>query len=169
MKDLRERAMVDVREKADRDFSDTRYNWLRTQPRRRLLVVLTYLLVLSYGTTNYFDLPFATLPALLLFMGCIWLLRVSVRGVTDYPDEVVDERMREMRGYTYRYAFMGVMVIMSGYLVIYIANQLLAKPGYVLPMTADQLHDLAFVTFFACMALPSAIYAWNEPGEPEAL
>ena len=156
----------DVRQKADRDFSDTRYNWLRTQPRRRTLVITTYFLVAIYGYTTYNDLPLITLPTLILYMLCLWLLRVSVRGVTDYPDEVVDERMREQRGYTYRYAFLGVMGLMSLYLVFYIGNQVLAKPGYVPAMTADQLHEGAFTLFFAALALPSAIYAWSEPDEP---
>ena len=162
-RELRNTAMSDVELKAARDFADTKYNWIRTSGRRRALVVLTFTLVFVYGLSNYFDMVFVTLPALLAYMACLWLLRVSVRGVTVYPDELVDERMRELRGYTYRYAYLGVMVLLSGFLIAYIVNQLLAKPGYAEAMTADQLHDLFFAFFFACLALPSALYAWTEP------
>lgn len=155
--------MSDVERKAARDFSDTKYDWIRTEARRRLLVIITFALVLAYGLSNYFDLVFVTLPALIGYMICLWLLRMSVRGITDYPDDIVDERMREKRGYTYRYAYLGVMILISAYMVIYIANQVLAKPGYVSPITADQLHDMCFAFFFAGLALPSALYAWTEP------
>lgn len=151
--------------KADRDFSDTRYNWVRKPGRRKALVIVTFALVAVYGAANYFDWPLVALPALIGFGACYWLLRVSVRGVTDYPDEFVDERMREARGYTYRYAFIGATLLVSTYLITYIANQLMAKGGLVQPMSADQLHDLGFVLLFSCIALPSAIHAWLEPEE----
>ncbi len=161
--ELRKRVIDDVARKADRDFADTRYDWLRSQRRRRLLVTLTMVFVAAYGWGNYYDWPVMTLATLILFGVCLWLLRIAVRGITDYPDEIVDERMREVRGLTYRYAFLGVMALLSIYLVGYIVNQLLAKSGLVVPMSADQLHELAFMFFFAGMALPSAIFAWNEP------
>ncbi len=165
-RELRKRVLNDVAKKAERDFADTRFNWLRTRPRRRLLVGVTYSLVLVYAFSNYNDLPLLTLPAFLLFIGCVLLLRISVRGVTDYPDEIVDERIREERGYTYRYAFMGVIIFMSAYIVFFIGNALLAKAGYLPSISARQLHDLSFALFFGSMALPSAIWAWNET-EPE--
>lgn len=155
----------DIRSKAHRDFSDTRFNWIRTPSRRKALVMTTFLFVGLYGASNYLDWPLIALPALIAFGACYWLLRVSVRGVTDYPDEVVDERMREARGYTYRYAFIGTTGLTSLYLIAYIVNQLLAKAEFVLPMSADQLHDLAFVLLFSSIALPSAIHAWLEPEE----
>ena len=161
--ELRKKVLEDVARKADRDFADTRYDWLRSQRRRRLLVLLTMALVAVYGWGNYYEWPVTTLVALVLFFGCLWLLRIAVRGITDYPDEIVDERMREVRGLTYRYAFLGVMALFSIYLVFYIFNQLLAKAGLVTLMSAEQLHELGFTVFFTSMALPSAIFAWSEP------
>lgn len=161
--ELRKKVLEDVARKADRDFADTRYDWLRSRGRRRALVLLTMAFVVVYGLGNYFAWPVTTLVTLILFGVCLWLLRVAVRGITDYPDEIVDERMREVRGVTYRYAFLGVMCLLSLYLIVYIGNQLLAKSDIVAPMTADQLHELAFMFFFASMALPTAIFAWNEP------
>lgn len=159
---LRQEMLDKVAEKAKRDFSDTRFDFLRPLERRRMLVIVSYALVLAYGVLNHFDQPLWVLPTLITWGISLWLLRLSTRGITDYPDELVDERMREVRGLTYRYAFMGCIIFMSVFMIIYIANQLLAKGGSVEYITADQLHDMSFCLFFACMALPSAIYAWNE-------
>ncbi len=161
-RELRREMIDEVRRKADRDFHDTRYDFVRPLGRRRALVVITFILLLGYGVLNYYDYPEFVLPILILWGICMWLLRMSTRGITDYPDEIVDERMRQVRGLTYRYAFMGSIVVISGYISIYIINQLWAKFGSAIPMTADQLHDMAFCMFFACMSLPSAIFAWNE-------
>ncbi|MEL7312641.1 MAG: hypothetical protein AAFN07_14100 [Pseudomonadota bacterium] len=159
---LRREMIDDVRRKAERDFHDTRYDFVRPLGRRRALVVLVFTLLAAYAVLNYFDYPEFVLPVFLLWGVSLWLIRMSTRGIVDYPDEIVDERMRSVRGQTYRYAFMGACVFMSAYMVFYIANQLMAKQGWVLPTTADQMHDLSFCLFFACMSLPSAIYAWNE-------
>lgn len=162
IKERREEMLQQVEEKAARDFSDTRYDFVRSQTRRRWLVVISYVLLTAYGLSSVLDVPEAAL-ALLIFWGVsVWLLRTAIRGLTDYPDELVDERIREVRGQTYRLAFLGANCLFSVYLVIYIANQLLAKSGTVLPMSADTLHDLAFPFFFGMMVLPTAIFAWRE-------
>ncbi|MEL7298641.1 MAG: hypothetical protein AAGJ86_13335 [Pseudomonadota bacterium] len=159
---LREQVLNDVERKAARDLSDTRYDFIRPLSRRRALTVASFALLVVYAIADYFDQSLIVLPVFLTWGASLFLLRMAIRGLTDYPDEIVDERIREVRGTTYRYAFMGVIVLLSGYLSIYIANQLLAKGGLVLPMTADQLHDLAFPLFFGCMMMPTAIFAWNE-------
>ena len=160
---LRQEVMDDVAKRAAKGFADTRFDWLRPLSRRRGLVVLTFGLVSLYGIGMFLDWPFVVLGALIAFMACAALLRVSVRSVTDLPDEIVDERMREVRGLTYRYAFIGAVCVMTLYIVTYIANQLLAKAEVVSRLTAEQMHDASFVMFFTCLVLPTAIYAWMEP------
>ncbi|MEN7343280.1 MAG: hypothetical protein AAAFM81_10070 [Pseudomonadota bacterium] len=162
VKERREEMLQQVEEKAERDFSDTRYNFVRSQVRRRWLVVLSYVLLTGYGLSSVFDFPGAALALLIVWGASVWLLRTAIRGLTDYPDELVDERIREVRGQTYRLAFLGANCLFSLYLVIYIVNQLLAKPGIFLPMSADTLHELAFPFFFGMMVLPTAIFAWRE-------
>ncbi len=166
--ELRKRMLDQTAAKAEQDFSDTRFDWLRTRSARRRSVLLTFAVLLAYGFGVYNDWPITALVALLTYFGMIFVLRTSVRGVTDYPDELVDERMREERGHAYRLAFIGTMALSSLYLIMYIGNQLLAKAGSVSPMTADQLHDSFFVFFFASMILPSAIYAWTQDEFVEA-
>jgi hypothetical protein len=160
---VREQFADKTQQQAARSFADTRWNWLRQKARRRALVLVSFSLVSLYGLALYFDWVFVALPALLSFMGTVWLMRVVVRGITDYPDELVDERMREVRGLVYRYAFLATIGLISVYMAAFIINQVLAKAGWAQPMSADQLHDLSFWLFFACMALPSAIFAWREP------
>ena len=160
---LRQAVIDEIADKAERELNDTRYNWLRSLQRRRLLVILSFCLVAVYTVPVYFEWVFVTLPALLAYLGCLWLPRVAVRGITEFPDELVDERMRQKRGHTYRLAFVGSITFMSLYLCLYIGNQVMAKAGWVLPLTADQLHGMAFVMIFASIILPSSIYAWTEP------
>lgn len=167
--ELRQRMIDDAARKAERDFNDTRFNWLRTPRARRACVVLAFAVLVVYGFGIFYDLPVLSLVSLVTYLAMIFVLRTAVRGVTDYPDEVVDERMREERGHTYRLAYIGSMGLASLYLIMYIANQVMAKWGVVQPMSADLLHDSFFVFFFAALILPSAIYAWtiNEPDEAD--
>ncbi len=160
--ELRQEVLDRVEQLAQRDFADTRYNWLRTQGRRRLLVVGCYAMLLLYGVGLFGDYHFLPLIGLIGFGLSLWLMRMAVRSVVDLPDEVVDERMREVRGITYREAYLGVMTLISLHLVAYIANRVLAKAGVFDAFTAEDLHQLTFLLFFAAMALPGALYAWRE-------
>lgn len=159
--ELRRQMLDDAAKKAAKDFSDTRFNWLRTLRARRCIVLLTFAILLCYALGLFREWHLLTLLSLIAYLAMIFVLRTSVRGITDYPDELVDERMREERGHTYRLAYIGTMALGSLYLVMYIGNQVLARQGVVTPMSADMLHDSFFVFFFAGLVLPSAIYAWT--------
>lgn len=160
-KRLRRDALAMIEDQVERDLNDESWAWLRTRNRRRGLVLLTFsiLLIYAFGTAN----PFVTLAALVAYGVCLWLLRKATRTITDIPDELVDERMRDVRGVTYRLSYLGTMTLISVYLVIYIGNRLMAQHEWMTELSAADLHDLAFVLFFACMALPSAVFAWREP------
>ncbi|MEO0422035.1 MAG: hypothetical protein AAF184_06850 [Pseudomonadota bacterium] len=160
--ELRREMLQRVEQMAEREFADTRFDWLRSLPRRRALVVVCYTTLVLYGIGVFGGFAVLTLVSLIAYMATLWLLRLAVRSAVDLPEEVVDERMRAVRGVTYREAFIGTMVLMSAYLMVYIGNALLAKQGVFAPITADQLHELAFVMFFAALALPGALYAWRE-------
>jgi hypothetical protein len=163
---LRDDVLSQVAADARRDQLDTRYNWLRVRSRRRQVVAITGMSLASLLIGHLLDQPWINLFALLAYMACLWLLRTAVRGMTHYPDELVDERILAARGKTYRLAYMGAMALMVVYLVSYIGNQLIAKLGWITPLSAEALHDYAFVCFFAALALPDAIHAWREPEEP---
>ncbi len=157
-------AAADVR----RDQLDTRYNWLRVQSRRRQLVVITVMSLVTLLLGHLLAQPWVNLFAMLVYLSCLMLLRTAVRGMTHYPDELVDERILAARGKTYRFAYLGAIALMMAYLLSYIGNELAVKFGWMLPLSAEALHDYAFVCFFAALALPDAIHAWREPEEPLA-
>jgi hypothetical protein len=154
--------MDDVAERARRGFEDTRFDWLRTRPRRRLLSVLSILLLLLYAIATLNGYPALTLPALIGWGITLWLLRHATRSIPDLPDEVVDERMRKVRGQIYRQSYITVMALLSLYIATFIVNRVWVKFYDASLMTAVQLQDLSFVLFFAGMMVPSILYAWTE-------
>lgn len=162
LREAREAFLGQAERQARRELHDQRFAFLRTLPRRRGLVVAVFALVAAYGVGMFADWPVLSLAALLGYMAGLWALRTATRTIPDLPEELVDERMREVRGRTYRLAYIGAMAGLSVYLVVYIANQVMAKAGWLAPMSADGLHDLSFVLLFSCLALPSSIYAWTE-------
>jgi len=76
------------------------------------------------------------------------------------PDEQVDERQLQIRNQAYRFAYMGVSLLVTlllGYLMMADALQLPVPHGY------DQANALFWAVFTVVLVLPSAILAWNEP------
>lgn len=157
-----------VAEEARRGFADTKYNWLRPQRRRRLLVVLTAALWGLYTGTLLVPLPFIRIAALLSFFVALIGLRVATRRVTELPDEVVDERMRSERGSVYRAAFIGTFGLLSAAWVAAIVLVLTSPDRGTTSITLSLAIDLLIAFGFAMLALPSGIYAWVAPDE-EAL
>jgi hypothetical protein len=85
-------------------------------------------------------------------------LRVSVRGIADAPDELLDERQIEIRDTSYRYAYLSM-----GYLVI--ALLLLIFFGPEVSLFQAEGNDgsyLMIATLFAFASAPSMILAWRE-------
>ena len=108
---------------------NSRYRWLRSQKNRRMLVLLVALGIGSVAMGSYWPVLktnlkisdtteivvysvtaifviFAALPGYLF-------LRISVRGIADAPDELLDERQIKVRNTSFRYAYylMGYFVI----------------------------------------------------------
>lgn len=160
--ELRREVMDDVAERARRGFEDTRFDWLRTRSRRRLLSVLSIVLLLVYAAGALSGYPLITLFGLIAWGITLWLLRIATRSIPDLPDEVVDERMRSVRGRIYRLSYIAVMALLSVYMMTFIANRVWVRFYDGPVMTAEQLHDLSFVLFFAGMMVPSILYAWTE-------
>ncbi|MEM1263459.1 MAG: hypothetical protein AAGH76_13745 [Pseudomonadota bacterium] len=149
---------------ASRALHDQRWDRLRTPINRKRLVVATYAMLLVYSVANFSDQPFLALFALIGFMGLAWMMRIASRTIPDIPDELVDERMRAVRGVVYRYAYIGAVTIFSFVIALEIGLTLLGKvwPS-VGPLTGEQWFELMFIAFFATLVLPSAIFLWTEP------
>lgn len=152
----------------------SKFSWLRSQRNRRLLVVLMGLGLALVALGSYWpiietDLELSSAVTLTIYhvtvifavlsvIGGYLLLRISVRGLADAPDELLDERQIKVRNSSFRYAYMGM-----GYLVL--ALIILMFNGPELKLFAPEGNDgslLFIATLFTFSYMPSMVLAWNE-------
>ena len=166
-----------VTEKGVKDLlnnENSKYRWLRSQKNRRILVVLMALgtalvaagsywptlktnLDLSDGTEVVIYSVTAIFAIFAVLMGYLFL-RISVRGIADAPDELLDERQIKIRDTSFRYAYYGL-----GYIVV--ALLLLMNVGPEVQLFQPEGNDgiyLMISMLFLSAALPSMILAWRE-------
>jgi amino acid transporter len=153
---------------------NSKYRWLRSQKNRRILVVLMALgtalvaagsywptlktnLNLSDGTEVVIYSVTAIFAIFAVLMGYLFL-RISVRGIADAPDELLDERQIKIRDTSFRYAYYGF-----GYIVLVLL--LLMNIGPEVKLFQPEGNDGSYLMIsmmFLCAALPSMIMAWRE-------
>ena len=153
---------------------NSKYRWLRSQRNRRILVVLMALgtalvaagsywptlktnLDLSDGTSVVIYSVTAIFAIFAVLLGYLFL-RISVRGIADAPDELLDERQIKIRDTSFRYAYYGF-----GYIVLVLL--LLMNLGPEVKMFQPEGNDGSYLIIsmmFLCAALPSMILAWRE-------
>jgi amino acid transporter len=166
-----------VTEKGVKDLlnnENSKYRWLRSQKNRRILVVLMALgtalvaagsywptlktnLNLSDGTEVVIYSVTAIFAIFAVLMGYLFL-RISVRGIADAPDELLDERQIKIRDTSFRYAYYGF-----GYIVLVLL--LLMNIGPEVKLFQPEGNDGSYLMIsmiFLCAALPSMIMAWRE-------
>jgi len=153
---------------------NSKYRWLRSQKNQRILVVFIAIgtvlvaagsywptlktnLNLSDGTeavTYSVTAIFAIFAVLLSYL----FLRISVRGIADAPDELLDERQIKIHDTSFRFAYYGL-----GYIVL--ALLLLMNVGPEVKMFQPVGNDGSYLVIsmvFLCASLPSMILAWRE-------
>ena len=153
---------------------NSKYRWLRSQRNRRILVVLMALgtalvaagsywptlktnLNLSDGTQVVIYSVTAIFVIFAVLMGYLFL-RISVRGIADAPDELLDERQIKIRDTSFRYAYYGF-----GYIVLVLL--LLMNIGPEVKLFQPEGNDGSYLIIsmmFLCAALPSMILACRE-------
>jgi hypothetical protein len=166
-----------VTEKGVKDLlnnENSKYRWLRSQKNRRILVVLMALgtalvaagsywptlktnLDLSDGTEVVIYSVTAIFAIFAVLLGYLFL-RISVRGIADAPDELLDERQIKIRDTSFRYAYYGF-----GYIVLVLL--LLMNLGPEVKLFQPEGNDGSYLIIsmmFLCAALPSMILAWRE-------
>ena len=151
-----------------------RFNWLRSQLNRRILVgfvaVGMVLVALgSYWPTVKTNLKVsgdaevivysvAAIFVILTLLGGYSLLRVSVRSITDAPDELLDERQIQLRDTSFRYAY-----YMMGYVVAVIMILMMFGPEVQLFQPEGNDASYLFIAMmFAFASMPSMVLAWRE-------
>jgi len=153
---------------------NSKFGWLRPQRNRRVLVALMAVGLVAVAMGSYWPTlktnmnlsseaesvvysvtaVFVILSVLVVFS----LLRISVRGIGDAPNELLDERQIEVRNTSFRYAY-----YLMGYVVLGLL--LLVLFGPELQMFQSEGNDgsyLVVATLFALSSLPSMVLAWRE-------
>ena len=153
---------------------NSKYRWLRSQRNRRILVVLMALgaalvaagsywptlktnLDLSDGTETVIYSVTAIFAIFAVLMGYLFL-RISVRGIADAPDELLDERQIKIRDTSFRYAYYAMGYLIAGLLILVLS-------GPELKLFEPEGNDGSFLIIsmlFLSASLPSMILAWRE-------
>ena len=153
---------------------NSKYRWLRSQRNRRILVVLMALgtalvaagsywptlktnLNLSDGTSIVIYSVTAIFAIFALLLGYLFL-RISVRGIADAPDELLDERQIKVRDTSFRYAYYAMGYLIAGLLILVLS-------GPELKLFEPEGNDGSFLIIsmlFLSASLPSMILAWRE-------
>jgi hypothetical protein len=151
-----------------------KYRWLRPQRNRRILVLSMALgLVLvalgSYWPTLKTNMNLSDGSEIVIYsITAIWVifavllgfmfLRISVRGIAEAPNELLDERQIKIRDTSFRYAY----YVMS-YIVLALLILMLFGPE--VQMFQPEGNDgsyLVISALFSFAALPSMVLAWRE-------
>ena len=153
---------------------NSKYRWLRSQRNRRILVlVMTLGLVLmamgSYWSTLKTNMNFSGGTAVIIYsvtaifvilavLVSYLLLRISVRGIGDAPDELLDERQIKVRDTSFRYAYYAMGYLIAGLLILMLS-------GPELKLFEPDGNDgsyLIITVLFAFASMPSMVLAWRE-------
>ena len=153
---------------------NSKFGWLRPKRNRRVLVALlaaglSVLAMGSYWSTFKANANLSEGAEILIFsvtaifvifavlVGYLFL-RISVRGIGDAPDELLDERQIKVRDTSFRYAYYAM-----GYLIAVLLILMLSGPE--LKLFQPEGNDGSYVTIavlFAFASMPSMVLAWRE-------
>ena len=153
---------------------NSKYRWLRTQRNRRVLVLLMAfgLILVSLGsywptlkaTVNLSSgaeiIVYSVTAIFVIFAVLVGylFLRISVRGIGDAPDELLDERQIKVRNTSFRYAYYAMGYLIAGLLILMLS-------GPELKLFEPEGNDGSYVVIavlFAFSSMPSMVLAWRE-------
>jgi len=153
---------------------NSKFRWLRSQRNRRVLVVLMSLGLILTASGSYWTpikkelnldseletvvFSIAAIFVLLSVVGGYSFLRISVRGLAEAPDELLDERQIQIRNTSFRYAY-----LVMGYIVLILMLLMIVGPR--LELFGSDGPDGSFLlisVMFIFASLPSMILAWRE-------
>ena len=151
-----------------------KFRWLRPQRNRRVLVGLMIVGLIAVAMGSYWptlktnmnlssgtEIVIYSVTAIFVIFAVLvghLFLRISVRGIGDAPNELLDERQIRVRDTSFRYAYYAM-----GYVVLGLLLMMLFGPE--LKMFQPEGNDgsyLVIATLFAFSSIPSMILAWRE-------
>ena len=166
-----------VTEKGVKDLlnnENSKFRWLRPQRNRRVLVGLMVmgfiaLTMGSYWPTIKTDLNLSDGTAVVIYsvtaifvifavlVGYLFL-RISVRGIGDAPNDLLDERQIKVRDTSFRFAYYAMGYLLAGLLILMLS-------GPELKLFEPEGNDGSYVmiaVLFAFASMPSMVLAWRE-------
>jgi hypothetical protein len=142
---------------------DTSYDWLRPRPRRRALVIIQNVVIVGMVINALVRQPSLRQSLIGLglmiigFVGVIFL-RAAMRGMADFPDAAMDERVVTTRNAAYLSSY---RLLASGTAIALFAWWLLATVTKQTP-SVDSIINLMMCFLIASVSLPSCVLAWTE-------
>ena len=153
---------------------NSKYRWLRSQRNRRILVALMALGTALVAAGSYWptlktnlnlsdgtEVVIYSVTAIFVIFAVLLsylFLRISVRGIADAPDELLDERQIKIRDTSFRYAYYAMGYLIAGLLILVLS-------GPELKLFEPEGNDGSFLIIsmlFLSASLPSMILAWRE-------
>jgi hypothetical protein len=153
---------------------NSKFRWLRPQRNRRILVVLMTLGLIAVAMGSYWPtlksnvnlssgaeiIVYSVTAIFVIFAVLVGylFLRISVRGIGDAPDELLDERQIKVRDTSFRYAYYAMGYLIAGLLILMLS-------GPELKLFEPEGNDgsyLIIAVLFAFSAMPSMVLAWRE-------
>jgi hypothetical protein len=157
----------------EKQLNDTKWDGLRTPTARRVLVISSNLILLL-GTGFLFvvgDNAWASYALIhILLLGVCWfLLRQSVRLVTEAPVEALDERLERKRdtSYLFAYRYLSIVVALTAAAVMATAIRMDLDDTsdgftYLISITWPQVQGIFWLILGYAFMLPAMVLAWRE-------
>ena len=153
---------------------NSKYRWLRPQRNRRVLVTLMVVGLIAVAMGSYWPnlktnmnlssgaeiIVYSVTAIFVIFAVLVGylFLRISVRGIGDAPDELLDERQIKVRDTSFRYAYYAMGYLIAGLLILMLS-------GPELKLFEPEGNDGSYVIIavvFAFSSMPSMVLAWRE-------
>jgi hypothetical protein len=156
-----------------KQLADTKWDWMRKPKFMRNLVIAVNLWMLAatvflvwVGDNRWASLAILHIAVLFIFW---FMLRTSVRLVSEAADEALDERMITERNQTYFKAYRTFTMIVAGLLTGFMIQVVTrdSSPGsdgfnYQFSLTWPQAQALFWFIWGYAFMLPSMVMAWKE-------
>jgi Kef-type K+ transport system membrane component KefB len=153
---------------------NSKYRWLRPQRNRRVLVTLMVVGLITVAMGSYWPtlktnmtlssgaeiIVYSVTAIFVIFAVLVGylFLRISVRGIGDAPNELLDERQIKVRDTSFRYAYYAMGYLIAGLLILMLS-------GPELKLFEPEGNDGSYViiaVLFAFSSMPSMVLAWRE-------
>ena len=153
---------------------NSKFGWLRPQRNRRVLVALMVVGLIAVAMGSYWPtlktnmnlsdgtsvVVYSVTAIFVIFAVLVGylFLRISVRGIGDAPDELLDERQIKVRDTSFRYAYYAMGYLIAGLLILMLS-------GPELKLFEPEGNDgsyLIIAVLFAFSSMPSMVLGWRE-------